>query len=372
MTDPTVVLLSHRLADPLARRTGLGRYQQSLTTALERAGGARYVLVAPHEPGPAPAWPPVPVVRVRGPRDLVQASWAISGRPRLERLLPRDLAPDLVHVLDATVAARSGAPLVHTVHDLFPHTHPEWEARRGRALFAAVARSVRAADRVITPSRAVAAQVTERLGVAPARVEVVPEGVDDRFRSASPAVPGDLGARGIEAGEYWLALGRPGPRKNLAVLVDALAAAATRRPLVLAGPPGPASESLRAHAAARGVTIHLTGFVDDDALPGLVAGARALLHPALDEGFGLPPLEAMAAGVPAVVAPSHAVLEVVEDVALTCPPDDPAAWARALDQLDRDDAACDDRGRAGRTRAAAYTWDRTATATREVHAACLA
>ncbi len=369
MTGATV-LLSHRLAEPLQRRTGLGRYQQSLTAALATAGG-RYVLAAPREPGPDPTWCPVPVVRVRGPRNLVQAAWAAAGRPHVERLLPRDLAPALVHVLDATVAARSRVPLVHTVHDLFPRTHPHWETVRGRVLFAAVARAVRAADRVITPSRAVADQVTHHLEVPARRVDVVPEGVDDRFRRAEPRVPASLAARGVTAGGYWVAVGRPGPRKNLAVLVDALARASSRRPLVLAGPDGPETEALRSRASERGVTIHLAGFVSDDDLPGLLAGARALLHPALEEGFGLPPLEAMATGVPAVVSPSAAVLEVVSDAAMRCPPDDVTAWAAALDVLDRDDALVADLGRAGRARAAGYTWDAAAAATAEVHATCL-
>ena len=369
MPGPTVALASHRWHAPLEGRTGLGRYQVAMTHALAARDEHTHVLLGPFEPGvPDPSWARLPIVRVGGDRRLLQASWTWRQRPAV----PEDLGIDLVHVLDATLAVPTALPLVHTVHDLFPLQHPAWSRPRSTALFRAVMRSVRGADRVLAPSRAVATAVVRRLEVPPAHVEVVPEGVDDRFRTVRPG-PVHLDGLDLAPGGYWLALGRPTPRKHLGVLVDALVRAGGDRPLVVAGPDGPAAQVLRARARAAGVADRLvvTGFVPDEVLPELVAGARALLHPSLAEGFGLPPLEAMAAGVPVVVAPSPAVCEVVGDVALRRGADDVAGWAAALDALDRDDALVTDLGRAGRKRAASFTWEAAAAATAEVHAACL-
>lgn len=370
MTTPTIALASHRWHAPLRARTGLGRYQVALTRALAARHRHDHALLAPFEPDtPDPAWSGLPVVRVGGDRRVLQASWSLFGRP----VVGADLGIDLVHVLDATVAVPTPLPVVHTVHDLFPLDRPAWTGRRGIALFRAVVRSIRQATGIVTPSRAVADAVVRRLAVPPDRITVVPEGVDDRFRSASGRRPPRIGGRRLEADGYWLAVGRPTARKNLGVLVDALAQDPSARPLVLAGPAGSEGAALQARARAAGVAdrLVLTGFVDDDDLPALVAGARALLHPSHAEGFGLPPLEAMAAGTAVAVAPSAAVLEVVGDAALRCDPHDAGAWGRALVRLDRDDRLVADLVAAGRDRARRFTWDTTAAATEEVHAGCL-
>lgn len=371
MTDgassPTVALAAHRLDAPLERMTGLGRYLVGLTGALVARGTVDVLLAAPTDDGPvAPAWAPVPVVRVGGGRRRTLASWALAGRPRLDRLLP---GLDLVHVVDGVAPVPAAVPTVYTIHDLFPVERPEWSPRRGALLFRAVLRALPAASAVLVPSVVVADRLAAVADVDRRRIVVVPEGVDDRFREADGARP----PFGLASGGYWLALGGAVPRKDLATVVRALAGTRPELPLVVVGPERRAGTDLPALAAELGVAdrVRFVGFVPDAELPALIAGARALLHPALDEGFGLPPLEAMAAGTPVVAAATGAVPEVVGGAGRLLAPGDVPAWAATMDELAGDDATCRELRDRGAARASRFTWDATAARTEEVYARCL-
>jgi glycosyltransferase involved in cell wall biosynthesis len=198
-------------------------------------------------------------------------------------------------------------------------------------------------------------ELVDLLGVAPDRVTVVPEGVDERFRpDADPAAA--IVTHGLRL-PYVLVVGTVSTRKNLSLLeAAAKALRGLGVDLVVAG-------SDRRYLRASAVPLRRLGYVADEHLPGLYAGARALAMPSLYEGFGLPCLEAMACGTPVVATSSGALPEVVDDAGLLIEPGDADAFADALVA-----AACDERVRerlsdAGRGRAAAFTWDRTATLT---------
>lgn len=362
-----VALAAHRLDSPLEHMTGLGRYLVQLAGGLVRRGAYDVVLVAPFDRGDAaPAWAPAPTVRIGGSRRGVLAAWTLTGRPRIDRLVP---SVDLVHVADGVVAVPADVPTIYTVHDLFPLEQPAWSPRRGGLLFRGIARRLPDAAAIIVPSRVVADRLSRALPVDPARVHVVPEGVDDRFRQPRGGpVPFGLPARG-----YWLALGGLVARKGLITAVRALARARSDLLLVVAGPPGGTERSLRDVASRLGVLerVRFVGFVPDDDLPALLAGARAVLHPALDEGFGLVPLEAMAAGTPVLAARTGAIPEVVGDGAWLLDALDVAVWAEALDALARDDQLVADLAARGRSRARRFTWDSTVARTEEVYATCL-
>jgi glycosyltransferase involved in cell wall biosynthesis len=196
----------------------------------------------------------------------------------------------------------------------------------------------------------------------------VHEGVDDRFRSP----PGGVLPFGLEVGGYWLTLGGIVARKGLDTAIRALARVRGDLPLVVAGPAGDAARALRGVAAESGMLdrVRFVGFVPDEHLPDLVAGARALLHPSLDEGFGLVPLEAMAAGTPVLAARTGAIPEVVGDAAWLLDTVDVGAWAEALDALARDERLVSDLTARGRARASSFTWGATVARTEEVYAAC--
>jgi glycosyltransferase involved in cell wall biosynthesis len=202
---------------------------------------------------------------------------------------------------------------------------------------------------------------------------VVQEGVDDRFRARlEPSVVADVCRRyRLPPGGYVVTVGAVGPRKNLGLLLDALAGInAVARPLLaVVGADGGAGASLREHATRAGVADHVrwTGRVSDADLVALVQGARVLAHPSHYEGFGLTPLEAMAAGTPVVASASGSVPEVVGDAGLLLDPDDPAAWSDALARLAGDDATATDLAALGTARAAAFSWDRTARETWRIY-----
>lgn len=254
---------------------------------------------------------------------------------------------------------------VVTVHDLSPLSVPDAVPPRVAHRFRrAVGKAVERAQVVITDSQFVAGEVRERLGVPADRVSVIPLGVSQDF--AAPGEPAadreHLAKRlGIEP-PFVLFVGTTNPRKNLHRLLGAFAEArrAGRFPhrLVLAGDPGFAHPDVR----ARIEELHLlpvtrsTGYVGEADLATLYRTADLLAFPSLHEGFGLPVLEAMAAGCPVLTSDTTALAEVAGDAAVRVNPTSQDAIAGALARLLGDPAQRSQLAAAGRARAARFTW----------------
>jgi glycosyltransferase involved in cell wall biosynthesis len=255
---------------------------------------------------------------------------------------------------------------VVVIHDAAALRHPEWYGRAYVAYQRAILpRLARTAARVITVSEFSKAELVDVLGAAPDNVAVVPNGVDDRFSPDADSAAARAGL-GLDRG-YVLAVGSRIARKNLAGLE------AAARMLARDGVELVAAGSGRAYMRAEGDTpVRALGYVAEDHLPGLYAGAEALVMPSLYEGFGLPCLEAMASGTPVIAAARGALPEVCGDAALLFDPDDPEAAAAALERLLGDAglaAGLRDRGLA---RARRFSWRATAERTDAVVAAVLA
>jgi glycosyltransferase involved in cell wall biosynthesis len=271
----------------------------------------------------------------------------------------------------ANTAPLAGRRNVVLVHDLAPLVEPRWYDRAygtwHRALLRATARHARLA---ITPSEFVRSQLTDLLGMPADRIVAVPLGVDPAFHN--PPDPTPLRRRlGLDHRPYVLAVGTASARKNLGLL-DAIAPAlaAAGLDVVIAGgtrtymradttASKPASAPMAPGTRDRAPGARHLGFVPDADLPALYAGAATLALPSLYEGFGLPCLEAMAAGTPIVASDRGALPETCGAAALYADPTDPAAFAAAIA------AATDPTERArlttaGRARAATFTWDLTA------------
>jgi len=354
---------------------GIGRYARNVVPAAAVClpGAAFSLVYAAAGSGPAPfaeevlaAFPPSVEVRVR--RVPV-------GRRRLDQLWYRARVPvpvqliggraDVVYSPDFTVPPAGRTPRLPTIHDLAYLACPERVPPRLRQYLAGVVpRQVAGAARVLTVSETTRRDLVERLGVAEERIVVVANGVDERFFVAAPLSVGERQTLGVPAA-YLLTVGTVEPRKNLATLFAALGQIGSEAPpLVVAGPRGWGAEAILGGAAgliAAGRVVVLDR-VAEAVLPGLYAGAEAVVYPSWYEGFGLPVLEALAAGVPTVASTAPALQEVAGDLASYAPPDDPealaAAIAAALGSAARTEAA----RAARRRRARCYAWERAGAA----------
>jgi glycosyltransferase involved in cell wall biosynthesis len=291
----------------------------------------------------------------RARRLLTESTWLAA---RTEGL-------DLVHHAGGTVPVRRTAPCVVTIHDLQPLEARATHSALKRAYLArALPAAVRSARRVAVPSAFVRRTVLGRYGAAPDEVVVIPHAVPVR----PPATPTATLVRRLGlTGPVVLYAAVTYPHKDHRTLLDAFEAVLTRHPdaiLVLPGGSGGAERALAERIARAGPTlaraVRRIGRVPDADIAGLLDLATVVAVPSRYEGFGLPALEAMAAGVPVVVADATALPEVVGDGGRLVDPDDAAAWAAAISDLLDDPAARTQAIERGRARAAAFSWSANA------------
>jgi glycosyltransferase involved in cell wall biosynthesis len=350
---------------------GTGRYSRELARALAAGAGAgdtvtgwtawhRDVEAASVEGVAGP-------VRLAVPRRPLVAAWQ-AGRG------PRPVDADVVHAPTLMAPPRGRRPLVVTIHDAVPWTHPSTLTARGVEWHKSMAaRVARTADAVVVPTQAVADVLADLLPLGD-KVHVIGEGVSPGLQLPDDA---DVRAKALDLPPdgYLFSVATVEPRKGLDVVIEALALPdAPDLPLLVAGQAGWGGVDPLAHAASMGLVqdrVRVLGRVSDADLAVLLARATAVVVPSRAEGFGLPLLEAMAAGAPVVTSDDPALVEVGGGAAMVVPVGDAAALASALAMVAADSARRAAMSAAGVERAAAYTWAGAAAATWKLYSSLL-
>jgi len=348
----------------LAPPTGVGAFTQGALRALARRPAlevSAFAVSWRRRAGIMAGLPDAVSVRQRAmPARPLQAIWRRADLPPVEWFIG-DV--DVVHGTNFVVPPSRRAAAVVSVHDLTPLHHPELCDAPTLLYPGLIRRALRRDAWVHTDSAFVAAEVVEAFRADPRHVVTVPPGipplpeVDDEH--AARVVRGAL-PEGTD--RYVLAIGTAEPRKDLPGLVDAFDRIAASHPtmaLVLAGPPGWGEAALGdalagARASARMVR---TGWLEAPDLAALLRRASVLAFPSRYEGFGFPPLQAMAAGVPVVATRAGSLPEVLGDAALLVEVGDRDALAHALDRVLSEPELRRALVDAGRARAARFTWD---------------
>jgi glycosyltransferase involved in cell wall biosynthesis len=261
---------------------------------------------------------------------------------------------------------------VCTMHDLIPLDRPEWFSPRFSAWYRfLLPRLARRAAHCIAISEYTRQRLLALSGIDERRVTVIPNGIDPSFRPAAPeAVAQARAALHIPEGPYLLSVGSLEPRKNLPLLLRAWRTAQTSvdpsLTLVVAGAQGGSRVFAGSALGPVPPRVHFTGYVPDAHLAALYTGAAAFLYPSLYEGFGLPPLEAMACGTPVITSDTTSLPEVAADAAVLVDPASEADVANAIVDLLTSPPRLQSFSAAGLRRAARFSWDDAAAQTRAV------
>jgi len=345
---------------------GIGRYTAELTAALVGQGLPIHRLWAGRRPSGAEG--------AMLPGAYLLPGLLTVGQGAIAHLVRR-LGLDVVH--DPTgvmpLALVRGAARVVTVHDAFPYTCARTSTTLDWLIYHAwLPRALPAADAVITDSMQSREDIVKHLRVTPERVTVVPLAADRRFRPVNPAtVASVLQAHGV-AQPYILYVGALESRKNLPRLLEAYAQLrqwSTKWRLVIVGARkwkfSPIFETVQRLGLEPHVTF--TGYVADEHLPALYAGADLFAFPSLYEGFGLPVLEAMACGTPVVTSNTSSLPEVAGDAAILVDPNSVGQIAEAMRSVLSQPTLAAELIEKGPARSGLFTWERTAQETIDVY-----
>ena len=352
------IVIDYRPA--LRARTGVGEHIHQVTQALADMRIDEITRFSSSWKDRVPATlaselPTVRIVDTRVPVGVLNFAWHRLRWPPVEVLAGGEY--DIAHSPHPLLLPSRSAAQVVTIHDLHFLTHPERTSAEIRRDYPALVRAHAArADRIIVVSRFVAGEVQRLLGIPGDRISVCSNGAPDWKRPPAAA----------NADGYVLFAGTIEPRKNVGGLLDAYARVLARRSkaprLVIAGH---ADASAAATLAAidrppLAGRVEYRGYVPAEERESLYKGAQVFVLPSFDEGFGIPALEAMSAGVPVVVANRGALPEVVGDAGLLVDPDDPDSIAAALEQVIGDGDLRASLARRGLARARHFTWMQTA------------
>ena len=300
-------------------------------------------------------------------RRPVRLAWEQAQAPALARRLG-----GLWHGPHYTMPLRANVPTVVTIHDLTFFDHPEWHERAKVVYFRRMIReSAERADTLVCVSQYTAARLHALLSPR-IPVEVITHGVDHRrFRTGDEDDLARLGTLGVRA-PFVAFTGTLEPRKNVPALVRAMARLAPAHPelqLVLAGHRGWGGAEVDATVATSGLDERVVnlGYVEDEVLPALYRQAAAVAYPSLEEGFGLPALEALACGAAVVTSSGSAMEEVAGGAALLVRPGDEGGLTEALEALVAGGSEVEDLRRAGPVVAKGHTWAAAAERQLEVY-----
>lgn len=358
MSQRPIQVLYNASAVP-ERMAGAGVYTVELGRALAARGSLSLSVLSPRDPGFGR--------QLRTPSSTAhRIAWeesSLSTRPAL-----RDA--DVYHGPHFFVP-RSAPAAVATVHDLTFFRTPRRYDVAHRLYYRHLARTAARAGRIIVPSPAVAGDCVRFLGYPPKHVRVIAEAPRAGFQPATADEVAAFRHRNAVAGPYFACLGTAEPGKRAIDAVRALPAIRDRYPhalLLLAGNPGRLSAPLQREVNAYGLgeAVRFLGYLPDADLPAFLSAATALIFPSLYEGFGLPPLEALACGTPVVTTRAPAMDQVLTAGTLFLPPRDPAAIARACITL-LEGSRRDELSAQGRAFASSFSWARAAEETEAVY-----
>ena len=362
-------------ATPLPPRpVGAGNYIIQLIRALWRnPEGAEFIVFAQQQGVPlleVTERPDFRLVRLPDRSPASRLVWEQTAFPRLARCYNLDLLHSLHYTMPLLYPGRT----VVTFHDLtfflFPHLHTLPKRYFFRFFTHA---SQRRASALIADSESTRQDAIRLAGVMPAKIHTTLLGVTPEFRPLSdPARLQAVRQKYHLPDRFLLFVGLLEPRKNLPALLQAFASLVTRLPevkLVIVGRLGWMYDPTLRLVQSLGLTeqVHFTGYVDQPDLPAVYNLAEAFIYPSIYEGFGLPVLEAMACGTPVITTDVSSMPEIAGEAGVLVPPDDIPALAEAIERLC---TSPDERQRLtalGLARAAAFTWERTATQTLDVY-----